>query len=116
MGNIVQSIMNDDPHSSIPQSPLNWTVTLKAFADENRLQILHELLKQEASVQYLSNTLNIKMYNISKHLKILENSGLVQKRKEGVHRIYHITESLKSHLSDDNQVLDLGCCKFIFKK
>ncbi len=97
-------------------SPLNWTLTLKALADENRLQIIHELLKHEASVQDLSNILNIKMYNISKHLKILENSGLVKKRKEGVHRIYHITEDLKSHLSEDNQVLDLGCCKFLFKQ
>ncbi len=95
-------------------SHLNWTTILKALADENRLQILHELLKREASVQDLSAGLGIKTYNISKHLKILETSGLVSKRKDGVHRIYNITENLKSHLSDNNQVLDLGCCKFIF--
>ena len=93
---------------------LNWTTILKALADENRLQILHELLKKESSVQDLSGILGIKTYNISKHLKILEINGLVRKRKEGVHRIYHITENLKSHLSENNQVLDLGCCKFIF--
>ncbi len=97
-----------------PDSSLNWTLTLKALADENRLQIVHELLKEEASVQDLANNLGIKMYNISKHLKILENGGLVQKKKDGVHRIYHITESFRSRLSKDNQVLDLGCCKFIF--
>jgi DNA-binding transcriptional ArsR family regulator len=95
-------------------SHLNWTTILKALADENRLQLIHELLKKEASVQDLSAMLGIKTYNISKHLKILETSGLVRKRKEGVHRIYHITENLKSHLSSNNQVLDLGCCKFIF--
>lgn len=103
-------------NNSNSNSPLKWTLTLKALADENRLQIIAELLKREASVQDLSTILDIKMYNISKHLKILENSGLVKKRKEGVHRIYRITEKLKSRLSDDNQVLDLGCCKFIFKK
>lgn len=102
-----------DGHSSV-ESHLNWTTILKALADENRLQILHTLLNNEASVQDLSTILGIKTYNISKHLKILETSGLVRKRKEGVHRIYHITENLKSHLSSDNQVLDLGCCKFIF--
>lgn len=96
------------------ESHLSWTIILKALADENRLQIIHELLRQEASVQDLSNTLDIKTYNISKHLKILETSGLVRKRKVGVHRIYHITEKLRSRLTDDNQVLDLGCCKFIF--
>jgi len=95
-------------------SHLNWTTILKALADENRLQIIHELLKQEASVQDLSNALEIKTYNISKHLKILETSGLVKKRKDGVHRIYHITENLKSRFTDNNEVLDLGCCKFIF--
>lgn len=100
--------------NSSVESHLNWTITLKALADENRLQIIHTLLNKEASVQDLSTILEIKTYNISKHLKILETSGLVRKRKEGVHRIYHITENLKSHLSSDNQVLDLGCCKFIF--
>ena len=98
------------------ESTLNWTSILKALADENRLQIIHTLLKQESSVQDLSESLDIKTYNISKHLKILETSGLVQKRKDGIHRIYHVTENLRSHLSEDNQVLDLGCCKFIFSE
>ncbi len=101
-------------NNSNVESRLNWTTILKALADENRLQIIHELLKQESSVQDLSNALEIKTYNISKHLKILETSGLVRKRKDGVHRIYHITENLKSRFSDNNEVLDLGCCKFIF--
>lgn len=98
------------------ESLLNWTTILKSLADENRLHIIHTLLKQEASVQDLSDTLGVKMYNISKHLKILETSGLVKKRKEGIHRIYHITETLRSRLSGNNQVLDLGCCKFIFRE
>ena len=92
----------------------DWSIVLKALADDNRLQIIRELLKNEASVQDLSDRLEIKTYNMSKHLKILETSGLVKKRKEGIHRIYHITENLRTRLSDDNQVLDLGCCKFMF--
>ena len=96
------------------KSDFEWSSVLKALADENRLQIIHELLKSEASVQNLSDRLGIKTCNMSKHLKILETSGLVKKRKEGIHRIYYITENLRSRLSDDNQVLDLGCCKFMF--
>jgi DNA-binding transcriptional ArsR family regulator len=96
------------------ESHLNWTTILKSLADENRLQIIHELLKQDATVQDLSTSLGIRPYNISKHLRILETSGLIKKKKDGVHRIYHITENFKSRFSDDNQVLDLGCCKFIF--
>jgi DNA-binding transcriptional ArsR family regulator len=94
--------------------PLNWTGTLKALADESRLQIIHALLKQDLTVQDLADNLNIKIYNISKHLKILEASGIVQKKKEGIQRIYHITARLKSRFSEDDQVLDLGCCKFMF--
>ena len=101
-------------NNSINDSPFNWTAILKALADENRLLIIHELLKQKATVQDLSTILNIQMYNISKHLKILEANGLVRKRKDGIHRIYHITENFRSRFSKDNQVLDLGCCKFIF--
>jgi DNA-binding transcriptional ArsR family regulator len=96
------------------KSDFDWSSILKALADDNRLQIIHELLKNEASVQDMSDRLEIKTYNMSKHLKILETSGLVQKRKEGIHRIYFITEHLRSRLSNDNQVLDLGCCKFMF--
>jgi len=108
--------MGNQGNKTIVESPLNWTSILKALADENRLQIIHTLLKQESSVQDLSDSLDVKTYNISKHLKILETSGLVQKRKDGVHRIYHVTESLRSRLSENNQVLDLGCCKFIFSE
>lgn len=98
----------------VSKSDFDWSSILKALADESRLQIIHELLKNEASVQDLSDRLAIKTYNMSKHLKILETSGLVRKRKEGIHRIYYITEHLRSRLSEDNQVLDLGCCKFMF--
>ena len=96
------------------KSSIKWTAILKTLADETRLQIIHELLKKEASVQDISTALTIKVYNVSKHLKILEACGLVKKRKEGTHRIYGITDRLKDHLSEDKQVLDLGCCKFIF--
>ncbi len=96
------------------KSSIKWTVILKAIADESRLQIIHELLKHEASVNNLAKTLGMKIYNISRHLKILETNRLVKKRKEGNRRIYSITDNLMSRFSDNNQVLDLGCCKFIF--
>ncbi len=92
----------------------NWTTILNALANENRLQIIQELLKQESTVQNLSTVLGIQIYNISKHLKILEANELVKKRKDYNHRIYYVTENLKSRLSNDNQVLDLGCCQFVF--
>ena len=97
------------------QSSFDWTIILKALADENRLQIISKLLKGEISVNKLSEALNLKIYNVSRHLKTLETCGLIEKRKEGNHRIYKISNELKSRLSDNKQVLDLGCCQFKFK-
>lgn len=97
------------------KSPITWTEILKALADESRLLIIHELLKHDASVTNLSKALGIKIYNISRHLKILETSGLVEKKKKGNSRIYSITERITSRFSEEDEVLDLGCCKFTFK-
>jgi len=96
--------------------PLKWTEVLKALADETRLLIIWELLKQDAPVTELSKALDIKVYNTSRHLRILETRGLVKKIKKGNSRIYRITESITSRFSEEDQVLDLGCCKFTFKE
>jgi DNA-binding transcriptional ArsR family regulator len=93
---------------------LDWEKSLKALADETRIQILRKLLNNESSVNELSEALGIEIYNISKHLKILEGAGLVEKRREGANRIIKITGKIKSYLSEDNIVLDLGCCEFKF--
>ena len=66
---------------SYNKSSPKWTSILKALADENRLQIIHELLRHELTVRDLSNTLNMKDYNLSKHLKILEAIRVSKKEK-----------------------------------
>ena len=95
--------------------PLEWTEILKALADESRLLIIQELIKNDATVTDISKSLGIKIYNISRHLKILETSGLVKKVKQGNNRIYRITETITKRFSEKDQILDLGCCKFSFK-
>lgn len=97
------------------RSSLDWTVVLKSLADETRLRIIRQLLKGEVSVNDLSEALGLKVYNVSRHLRILESSGLVGKRKERNRRMYRITEEFQSRFSQDNQLLDLGCCLFKFK-
>jgi len=111
---IYNNFMTQPVNNQVNTSTFNWTTILKALADESRLQIIHELLKREATVQDLSDILGIQMYNMSKHLKILEVNALVNKTKNGSQRIYSVSESLRSRLSEDKQVLDLGCCQFVF--
>ncbi|GBE37811.1 MAG TPA: ArsR family transcriptional regulator [Nitrospirae bacterium] len=101
---------------SYRHSSIDWTMKLKALADESRLKIIRELLKHDASVSNLSKALDIKIYNISRHLKILETCGLVNKRKEGNSRIYSLSDIVKRSYSSRHQTLDLGCCKFMFNE
>lgn len=57
----------------------------KALGDETRLRILYLLIKANSDlcVCELTDALEIPQYNISKHLKILRQVGLITERKEG---------------------------------
>jgi len=57
----------------------------KALSDETRLRILHLLVvsKSELCVCEFTDILETPTYNVSKHLKILKNAGLINERKEG---------------------------------
>ncbi|KPK01326.1 MAG: hypothetical protein AMK71_06035 [Nitrospira bacterium SG8_35_4] len=101
-------------HAELNNSKKKWETMLGALADRIRLLIINELLKRESSVNELVDALRIQTYNVSKHLRVLEESGLIMKRKDEIKRIYKISEDLQPHSSDTRRVLNLGCCKFIF--
>ncbi len=54
-----------------------------ALADATRRSILTRLMRGEATVGQLAEPFHISLPAISKHLKILEQSGLILRRKEG---------------------------------
>ena len=89
---------------------------LKALSEETRLRILRLLLKQELSVNEISERLNVSQYNVSKHLRILREAGLLKSEKRGKQRIHFVGDELKSHVAANNNVLDLGCCTFRMDK
>lgn len=100
--------------STLNLAKQNWETIPGVHADRDRLLIINELLKRESSVIDLARALSIRTYNISKHLKILEESGLVIKRKKGIKRRYNIPEYLHSYYSENKRVLDLVCSTFEF--
>jgi len=57
----------------------------KALAEETRLRIVHLLInsKKELCCCELTDSLEESQYNVSRHLKILKQAGLVGERKEG---------------------------------
>jgi DNA-binding transcriptional ArsR family regulator len=89
---------------------------LKALSEMSRLRILRVLLKNQVGVNALSERLGMSQYNVSKHLRILREAGLVEMQKQGQHRLYAIVADLKSHLAANKNVLELGCCTFRFDK
>ncbi len=62
----------------------------KAFADENRLRILHLLSQGEQCVCDLMGVLKMGQSKVSRHLSYLRNAGLVKHRKEGLWVYYSL--------------------------
>ncbi len=95
---------------------LDCIAALKALGEETRLRILRLLSKERLSVNEISERLDVSQYNVSKHLRIMRDAGLLESEKQGQQRLYSVTEGLKSELKDNNNILDLGCCTFRFDK
>ncbi len=93
---------------------LDCITALKALGEETRLRILRLLFKEQLSVNDVSERLHATQYNISKHLRIMREAGLLESRKQGKLRLYTVASGLKSHVAANNNLLDLGCCTFRF--
>lgn len=89
---------------------------MKALAEENRLRLMRLLMAGERSVNDLAETTGMSQYNVSKHLRVLREAGLLTQEKQGQQRLYAIAPALAEHLAENASVLDLGCCQFDFKK
>ena len=64
----------------------------KVLAEPVRLQILQHLENGESSVTAVTNAVNSTQPNVSKHLKILQDEGLVAKRQDGNTVYYKIAD------------------------
>ncbi len=63
-----------------------------AFADATRLAILQELRSGRLSVGELVERLGASQANISKHLKLLHQAGLLAREREGLQVFYRVSE------------------------
>lgn len=66
---------------------------LRALADPTRLRILALLEKDELSVNELQEITKLGQSRISTHLGLLQDSGLLQSRREGKRTFYKLSES-----------------------
>ena len=72
-----------------------YSVMFKALSDMTRLKIMWLLLSVDSKicVSEIIDVLDENQYNVSKHLKILKNAGLVYEKKEGKWIFYHYRTS-----------------------
>ena len=89
---------------------------LKALGEETRLRILRHLFKEPLGVNEISARLKVSSYNVSKHLRIMREAGLLEVEKQGKERLYSVVSDLKAQVAANNNILDLGCCTFRLDK
>ena len=63
--------------------------TFAALADPTRRAILDRLVEGDATVNEIAEPFEMSLQAVSKHLKVLEEAGLLSKGRDGQHRPCH---------------------------
>lgn len=95
-------------------NPDRCVTMLKALADEHRWEIVRTLLAERLSVSQLGQRLGMAQPNVSKHLRILRDAGIVVTERAGKETRGSIAPEFRAELSRNKNRLDLGCCTFDF--
>ena len=90
------------------------TDILKALADRSRMRIVKALLANPHGVNELAEELKISQYNVSKHLRILREAGIIEVHPNGTRREHSVVPAFRERLRKENNTLDFGCCSFRF--
>ena len=92
---------------------------MKALSDPNRVKIVKMLQHRPLCVCEIQSALGISQPNVSNHLRILENAGLVEYYKEGLWVNYYLADgkaspyaasllgNLRHWLDEDPQIAEL---------
>lgn len=92
---------------------------MKSLSDPNRVKLLKMLQHKSMCVCEMQAALQVSQPTVSKHLKLLEDAGLVRFKKDGLWVNYNLTEgssspyaasvlgNLRHWLEDDPQIAEL---------
>jgi len=64
---------------------------LRGAGEETRLRILHALSRDELAVSELTQVLAQSQPRISRHLKLMTDAGLIERRREGSWAFFRLT-------------------------
>lgn len=72
----------------------------RVLAEPLRLRLLHALRRGERTVTALVEELGARQANVSKHLAVLHQEGLVARRRDGLNSYYRIADPSVFKLCD----------------
>ena len=72
----------------------------RAMGEPLRLRILQELERGEQSVSALAESVGSTQPNVSKHLKVLQDAGMLKRRQQGNAVFYSIADGMVFELCD----------------
>jgi DNA-binding transcriptional ArsR family regulator len=75
-------------------------VRFRAMGEPLRLRMLQELESGERSVSALAENVESTQPNVSKHLKILQDAGLVKRRQQGTMVYYSVADEMVLELCE----------------
>ncbi len=70
--------------------------TMKALSDPNRVRVLKLLERGELCVCEIQNLLGLAQSTVSKHMKLLEDACLVERKRQGTWILYSLAEESDS--------------------
>jgi ArsR family transcriptional regulator len=88
---------------------------MKALSDPNRVKILKLLQQKTMCVCELQGALQISQPSVSKHLKLLEEAGLVDYKKEGLWVNYYLADGKASPYAASLLGIRFGRNRSLFK-
>ena len=105
---------------------MNSLIFFKSLADETRLRIMNLLLNHELNVNEIVSVMGMGQSRISRHLKILTDSGLLISRRDGLWVFYRaatdgrggaLAGAFKTFIKDDESLSrDLSALDLLLKK
>ena len=87
---------------------------LRALADPSRLKIVELLLAGDHNVNQLAEHLGTAQYNVSKHLRVLREAGIIVAKREGKEIFCEVAKEFRTRAREGGWLVNLGCCTFRF--
>jgi DNA-binding transcriptional ArsR family regulator len=75
-------------------------IRFRALGEPMRLRILQSLESREMGVSALSETIGSTQPNVSKHLRVLQDAGLLERRQQGSSVYYSIADAMVFELCE----------------